>query len=324
MAVQTFSDVVSQADSKIAASIVSKALDINPHFRRIPLITANNRLTHRRLKEGQKPAMESRSFNADFPTKQKATFDPSETHLKPMGAKFEIDRKFRKNGTVQGKTNLQAQMDAFSMSLFEDLPDKMFNGDETVAPVGEEFNGFKAFLTALYPDRFSLYDEGAGNTNGILIADPESLVSALDALMEDGPDFVYLPRPLMHRINSAFANAGNSVIASKYRKQWVINPQTGAREHYGATYEDTPLIYPGQNSQGAFILGMDETVGTSDITGSMYAVKWGENFAYMLQDEPPEITESIESGMYVTRFDWLLSLDIVNKKGIKAVGGFLV
>jgi len=286
-------------------------------------MTANNRLTHRRLKEDVKPAMEGRAFNASYPTNQKATFKPSELQLKPNGAKFQIDRKYLKQNTVTGQTNLQMQMDAFSLSLFQDMPDKIFNGSEADS-AGVEFNGIKEYLAGPYSDRFFLYDEGVANVNGIAIADREALIEAMDALVEDGPDFVYLPRPLMHRINSVFADGNNSTIAMKYRKQWIMDAVTGERVHYGATYEDIPLIYPGENSQGVKILDMNETTGASNITGSMYAVKWGEQYATMLQDEPPEITQFNDADGFKVIFDWLLGLDIANKKGIRSLSGILL
>lgn len=321
--VQTFSDVVSQSQSLIVSSIVSKALDINPHFRSIPLLTANNRLTNRRLKEDTKPQMETRAFNAQYPTKQKATFKPSEVHLKPHGATFTMDRKYKMNDTVTGMNNLQMQMDSFATSLLQDLPYFMFNGNEATSD-GSEFNGYKAFLSDIYPSRASVYDEGAGNTNGIQITDAAALIDNMDELVEDGPDFIYMPRELMHKINSTFANGQNSVIASKYRKDWIMDPVTGDRQHYGAMYEGIPIIYPGDNSQGSQIIGMNETLGASNITGSMYAVKYGENFSYMLQDEAPEITEYEDASGYNVVFDWLLALDIANEKGIRAKIGFLV
>jgi len=316
----TLADVIAQTPDPMAAGIIQKIVLTQPFLNRLPITNSNAGLTHRRLKNTQRPATSTRQFGVGYSTNEKAVFVPQEIQLKPHGFKMTMDFGFVNNPSVVGASYLRTQAEAGAMSLSEDIWQFMVNGNGS-----SEMTGVKTWLAK--PDfsgQIIDYTEAA-NTNGIVIASAALFVSNMNNLIAKvgKPDFLMSPMSILSKVDSVAVTGNNSVIASRFR--WLDVPTgMGMATVRMATWDGIPWLTPGQNSQGTEILQMNETMGNSSVTGSIYAVKYGPNFLQLIQRAPgPEITSYKGSDGHVEQFDWYLEQDAGDVKSLAQLRGIL-
>lgn len=316
----TLADVIAQTPDPMAAGIIQKIVLTQPFLNRLPITNSNAGLTHRRLKNTQRPATSTRQFGSAYSGDEKAVYVPQEIQLKPHGFKMTMDFGFVNNPSVVAASYLRTQAEAGAMSLSEDIWNFMVNGNGS-----SEMTGVKTWLAK--PDfsgQIIDYTEAA-NTNGIVIASAALFVNNMNNLIAKvgKPDFLMSPMSILSKVDSVAVTGNNSVIASRFR--WLDVPTgMGMATVRMATWDGIPWLTPGQNSQGTEILQMNETMGNSAVTGSIYAVKYGPNFLQLIQRAPgPEITSYKGSSGHVEQFDWYLEQDAGDVKSLARLRGIL-
>lgn len=317
----TLADVIAQTPDPMAAGIIQKIVLTQPFLNRLPITNSNAGLTHKRLKNTARPATSTRQFGAGYGSNEKAVFVPQEIQLKPHGFKMIMDFGFVNNPSAIGASYLRTQAEAGARSLSEDIWDFMVNGDGS-----SEMTGIKTWLAK--PDfsgQILDYTEAA-NSNGIVIASAALFVNNMNNLIAKvgKPDFLLSPMEILSKVDSVAVTGNNSVIASRFR--WLDIPiGMGMATVRMATWDGIPWLTPGQNSQGTEILQMNETMGNSSVTGSIYAVKYGPNFLQLIQRGPgPEITPYKSADGHVEQFDWYLEQDAGDVKSLAQLRGILV
>lgn len=213
--------------------------------------------------EATLPGVAFRAVNAAY-TGSTGTVVQKTESLAIMGGDADVDRFIVKTrGNLNDQRALQTRLKVKSASYF--YQDKFINGDVSVDTNG--FDGLKKRLTGA--------QVFAAGTNGLPIVgngstDPQAFFDMLDTLIAQVPGLtgsngaLYAPRNIIAKIKSAGRRIGGvDTVREDLTSKRVVQ------------YGGIPLLDLGATAAGVDILPMTETQGTSNITGSIYAVKFG-------------------------------------------------
>lgn len=231
---------------------------------RLPLMTIEGN-AYAYNKEASLPGVAFRSVNEAY-TESTGTVVQTTESLVILGGDADVDtfiQKTRSNLNDQRAIQTRLKVKAASYKF----QDAFFNGDVATDPKG--FDGLKKRLTG-----GQVIDAGV---NGLPIvgssnADIFAFMDKLDELIAAVPGItaengaIYAPRALRSKILSAGRRVGGT--------DTVREDLTGKRI---ATWNGIPLLDPGDNLAGAQILANNETQGSSNVAGSIYAVRFGED-----------------------------------------------
>ena len=101
------------------------------------------------------------------------------------------------------------------------------------------------------------------------------------------------------------------------------------RDYFGREvqqYGGVPIAVVEEDASGDPILGFDETVGSSDVTASIYAVKFGPDALHGIQTQPMSVRDPGEidsKPAYRTRVEWYSSIAIKHPKAAARLQGVL-
>lgn len=216
-------------------------------------------------KEATLPGVAFRSVNEAY-TESTGTVVQATESLVILGGDADVDtfiQKTRSNINDQRAIQTRLKVKAASYKF----QDAFFNGDVTVDPKG--FDGLKKRLTGA-----QVIDAG---TNGLPIvgasnADIYAFFDKMDELIAQVPGItpengaIYAPRSIRSKVLSAGRRVGGT--------DTIREDLTGKRI---ATWNGIPLLDPGDNLAGAQILGLNETQGSANTAGSIYAVRFGDD-----------------------------------------------
>lgn len=211
--------------------------------------------------EATLPGVEFRAVNAGY-TESTGTVNPKTEKLTILGGDADVDvfiQKTRSNLADQRATQLRMKVKAATYKF----QDTFINGD--VAVDANSFDGLKKRLTGA-----QVITAGA---NGLPIVgendnDRYAFFEVLDELIaavKGRPDALYMNSMIVARIKSAARRIG------KYET---------SRDEFGRkieTYDGIPLLDIGTKADGTLILPQTETQGTSNVTSSIYAVRYGQD-----------------------------------------------
>ena len=181
-----------------------------------------------------------------------------------LGGDADVDRFIvQTRGNLNDQRALQTRMKVKAASYF--YQDKFINGDVAVDPKG--FDGLKKRLTGSQVI--------SAGTNGIPVlgngtTDPHTFFDKLDDLLAAVPGLnasngaIYAPRAVIAKIRSAGRRVGGV--------DTIREDMTGKRV---VTWNGISMLDLGQTAAGTDILPMTETQGSSNVAGSIYAVKFG-------------------------------------------------
>lgn len=231
---------------------------------RLPLMTIEGN-AYAYNKEASLPGVAFRSVNEAY-TESTGTVVQATESLVILGGDADVDtfiQKTRSNLNDQRAIQTRLKVKAASYKF----QDAFFNGDVATDPKG--FDGLKKRLTG-----GQVIDAGV---NGLPIvgssnADIFAFMDKLDELIAAVPGItaengaIYAPRALRSKILSAGRRVGGT--------DTVREDLTGKRI---ATWNGIPLLDPGDNLAGSQILANNETQGSSNVAGSIYAVRFGED-----------------------------------------------
>lgn len=215
--------------------------------------------------EGTLPGVAFRAVNSAY-VESTGTVNQASESLVIMGGDADVDRFIIKTrGNLNDQRAVQTRMKVKAASYF--FQDNFINGDVTVNPLG--FDGLKRRIVGtqiVTPATNGLPVLGNGGT------DSQSFFDALDALVaqvpgiDSGNGAIYANVAVRSKMLSAGRRIGGI--------DWFREDTTQKRV---MTWNGIPILDPGTNLAGAAILPFTETVGTSAVTSSVYAVRWGQD-----------------------------------------------
>lgn len=211
--------------------------------------------------EASLPGIEFRAVNAGY-TESTGTFNQKTEHLVIMGGDADVDvfvQKTRSNLNDQRASQERMKVKAATFKF----QDTFINGNVEVD--ANSFDGLRKRLTG--------GQVLTAATNGAKIVGTEEgtrfefyeLLDQLCALVIGGPDALYMNKFILARIKSAARRTGH---------------YETTRDEFGKTIETfngIPLRDIGNKGDGTMIIPQNETTGSSSVTSSIYAVRFGED-----------------------------------------------
>jgi hypothetical protein len=260
--------------------------------------------------ESALPGVEFRAVNAAYTESTGVIVQATET-LVILGGDADVDRflaQTRGNLTDQRAVQTRLKVKAASYKF----QDTFVNGD--VAVDANSFDGLKKRLTGA-----QVIDAG---TNGLgPVAGGHDFFDKLDAAIAavPGANAIYTNATIRSRIMSSARRLGGS--------DFMNEALTGKRV---ATYNGIPILDIGQKADGTEIIPMTETMGSSNVTGSLYVVRFGEDPAEQAVTgltnggiSVRDLGEVHDKPVYRTRIEFYCGLGIFGGKAGARLRGIL-
>jgi len=253
----TLAEAAVLSENTLARGVMETFVIESPVLDRLPLLQIEGN-AYAYTKESTLPGVAFRSVNEAY-TESTGTFVQSTESLVILGGDADVDRfivQTRGNLNDQRALQTRAKVKA-SAYKFQDT---FINGDVSVDT--KSFDGLKKRLTG--GQVISTATNGMGP-----VAGGQDFFDALDALfaaVAGGPDVVYTNRAIQAKILSAGRRIGGVE---------MVRDDIGGKR--AVMWNGVPIIDVGTTAAGAQIIPMTETQGSSSVTGSMYAVKFGQD-----------------------------------------------
>lgn len=247
----TLAQAAEASKNTLQQGVIETFIDESPILSRLPFMEIDGN-AYQYAKESALPGIAFRAVNAAYTESTGAIVNATEG-LKIMGGDADVDRFIQQTRSNRmDQVALQTRLKAKAAAI--KFTESFFEGD-SVADVNS-FDGLRVRLTGA-----QVITAGA---NGAALT--LSMLDDLIAAVIGGPDVVFINGWAMRKINALVRAAGGST------------PEP--REEYGRMvhrYAGLPFVEVGTGLDGTTqILGFDETQGSSVITSSIYAVKFGE------------------------------------------------
>lgn len=211
------------------------------------------------------PGVEFRAVNSAY-AESTGTFNPRSENIVILGGDADVDvfieqTRSNLNGQRAEQTRLKTKALAFKFQ------DAFINGDTAVD--ANSFDGLKKRLTGA-----QVLDAA---TNGIgPVAGAHDFFDQLDALIaavEGQPDALYMNKAVRTRI----MNSGRRLGGTDWMKEAFFEDTETPSVKRFPTYNGIPMLDIGTKADGTQIIPQTETMGTSNVTSSIYAVRFGGN-----------------------------------------------
>lgn len=234
----------------LQAGVIQTFIDESPVLDRLPFMEIEGN-AYQYTKESALPGIAFRAVNAAYTESTGAVVNAT-VGLKIFGGDADVDRFIaRTMSNLNDQRALQTRLKAKAAAIF--FTQSFFEGDSGVDP--NSFDGLRTMLTGAQVLT-------AGVNGATLTLD---MIDDLMAAVVGGPDVLYMNAWTIRKVNRLLRAAGVQA-----------EPIEVARRIVGR-YAGVPMIATGLGTDGATeILGFDETVGSSSVTASIYAVKFGE------------------------------------------------
>jgi len=215
--------------------------------------------------EASLPGVAFRSVNEAY-VESTGTVNQATESLTILGGNADVDRFIQKTrSNLNDQRAVQTKLKVKAMSY--KFQDHFFNGDILVDTKG--FDGLKKRLTGAQVI--------SAGTNGIPVlgngtTEPQTFFDLLDSLLAAVPGIspsngvMYANSSVLAKIRSAGRRVGGV--------DTLREDTTGKR---AITWQGIPVLDPGLNLAGTPVLPLTETQGTSSVSSSVYAVKWGDD-----------------------------------------------
>lgn len=260
----TLTEAAKLSQNTLQKGVLETFVQTSPLLDRIPFMEIEgNAFAYN--EEGTLPGVEFRAVNGQYAESTGTVNQKTET-LVILGGDADVDtfiQKTRSNFNDQRAVQTAMKVKAASYKY----QDTFINGDTAV-----DANGFDGLKKRLIGGQV-LSSPGA---NGSPIfganADTEAFWGAMDDLVASVPGLdgtngaIYTNSKLLGKIRSAGRRAGGTEI--------VKEDLTGKRV---LTWNGIPILDLGTTAAGVDIVPLTETKGTSNVTSSIYAVKFGED-----------------------------------------------
>lgn len=252
--------------------------------------------------EGALPGIGFRDVNEAY-TASEGVINPASEKLYIAGGDVDVDRFIvQTRSNVNDVRAIHTEMKAKALALA--ITNQYFNGDQAVNAKG--FDGMKKRLTG--NQVISAGDNGAQLTITML----DELIDSV----EGEPSALFVSKAMRREIKRVI-QAHNGYSESSF-------------DAFGRpvmTYGGIPIRVIETDNAGAEILAFNETQGTSNITGSIYAVKFGpEQYVSGLQNGGVSVRDLGELDtlpVYRTRIEWYAGMAVFHPKAAARLKGVL-
>ncbi len=251
-------------------------------------------------REAKLPQVGFRAINEQYAASS-GLLDPAVETTKVFGGVSEVDRALinSRGGDVGDIRAVQDRMFARSMALF--FTKMFFDGDTNTDP--RQFDGLNKRLEGTDME----IEAGADGANLSL-----SMLDDLIDAIEGGPDVLFMSKKMRRELTKLMRNSSQITYGEDAFGRQVMK------------YADIPVAIIETGPDGNLILDFDETQGSNSNTGSIYAVRFGEESGVAgIQNAPMEI---IDHGLcddlkYKTTIEWQASFVIQHPKSAARLKG---
>lgn len=265
--------------------------------------------------EATLPGVEFRAVNAAYSESTGTVVQRTES-IVDLGGDADVDLFIEKTrSNLNGQRAIQTRMKTKSAAA--KYNDTFVNGD--VAVDANSFDGLKKRLTGA-----QVIDAA---TNGMgPVAGGQDFFDALDSLIAavpGGPDAFYMNNLVRPRILSS----GRRLGGTEWIQQLFFEESGAPIRKPIPTYAGIPMLDIGNKADGTRIIPQTETQGTSTVSSSIYAVKFG-------QDEGDQAVTGLQNGdldvrdlgeqqvkpVYRTRVQWFTGLAVFGRGAARLRG----
>uniref|UniRef100_A0A6H1ZDX1 Putative capsid protein n=1 Tax=viral metagenome TaxID=1070528 RepID=A0A6H1ZDX1_9ZZZZ len=286
-----------QQTDPIMAGVVEEFLD-SRILRYLPFKDIDgSAMTYNR--EESLPGIAFRAINEAY-DESTGIINPLTESLKIMGGDADTDKalmKMEKNFGERRASDILMKTKA-ARTYFDKI---FFDGDEASDP--KQFDGLNKRLTGN-----QVITAGTNGANVI-----ENMLDRLIDAVSGRPDALLMGKAMRRQLNNL---AKGSTILTVGKDQWGDPVET---------YAGVPIGIVEEDNDGNTILALDETQGSSSVTGSIYAVRFGINeWLCGIQNEPIEgvdLGEISSKPAFRYRMEWLMGIAIYNSKSAARLKG---
>lgn len=254
----TLVDAAKLSTNQLAKGVIETFIQESVILDRLPLMPIEgNAFAYNQ--EGALPGIAFRAVNGSYDESAGAVNQLTEI-LYIMGGDVDVDTYIvETRGNVNDQRAIQTRAKVKALKV--GFQDAFFNGDHTNDST--QFDGLKTRLTGT--------QVLSAGTNGLgVITGGHDFLDKLDdlfAAVTGGPDALYMNDLIKAKLRSSVRRLGGW--------QTYKEVETGKMIDF---YNGVPILDPGLKADGSTrILPQTETVGSSNATSSIYAVKFGES-----------------------------------------------
>jgi len=225
--------------------------------------------------------------------------NPEVERLKIMGGDADSDLFFKRTQRLQNRRAIDTEMKLMAAALY--FTKIFFDGDQATLP--REITGMNARLTG---DQLIT---GAG-ANGDALT--ENLVIRTIDAVDGKPDALFMGKKFRRQLWNL------------YKGSTVLSDMQGAFGRQVKTFDDIPIYIVEKDNFNSVILDFDETKGTSDVTGSMYAFKFGSGYLAGIQSGPisaRDLGEVDDKEVERTRVSWDIGITLEHPRAAARLYG---
>ncbi len=249
--------------------------------------------------ESRLPGIAFRGLNESY-DESTGVVNPVTEHMKIMGGDSDTDKalmKMEKNFGARRASDVLMKTKAASLYFTK----QFFDGDESSDT--KQFDGLNQRLTG---DQVITAGANGANLSHAL------LQQTMDAV-RGKPDALFMGKKMRRQVNNL---AESSTILG------ITKDQFGDEI---TSYSSVGIFIVEEDNDDNTILDFDETQGNSDVTASLYAVRFGvDEFVCGLQIEPLEVVDLGEidtKPVFRTRIEWLMTIAIFHSKSAARLKG---
>lgn len=288
----------------LRSGVIKIIVETSPILQFIKMKTINSS-AYRYMIEAALPNVAFRGVNSTW-TRSAGVINPQAEFLSIMGGEITIDNfQINTEGNIY---DLKAkQYELFSRAMAINFSQTFFEGDTNIDP--NAFDGLRRRITGN-----QLMLMGA---NGAALTLP-FLDQLIDSVIGDSEGkYIFLNKTLRRNITTLVRAVSGSGVITFSQDAW------GRQQ---TSYANVPLYVVERSDDASTILDFDETVGSSNVTASMYVTRFGnEDFVFGIQGTGGDVQvkdfgEIPSEPAHLGRAEWYVS--IVMTHGRSAARGY--
>lgn len=318
----TLLDIARSTQDPMASGIISTVIETSYLMSQMPVET-EPMMTRKATREGKLPQAGFRANGEAFSDNEKTTYNDYTVDLQPFGLNIGLDRKSKKIQTLSGRSVEAQQIESAVRGMSLDLKKQIMKSQRAS---GKGFDGLQ-YIIEQGPSSQKISYEAAAN--GSQLTDGAKLVDNFDQLISavGTPDVLISSEQTIReaRALSMAATANNPLLGMIEWETVTIDGPNGEPMRYRvATYNGIPWLPAGYDSQRSNVLDYDESQGSSSVTASVYAIRFGAGGLKLLVDqEEPEVDLVKDTSGHTAVIDWAVAPFVDDPYSIARLNGIL-